>query len=700
MKFVQKSKELDAAVDRILSIFNRLVVTSGSLESGVRFQRWREAVKEIRRELDSVRTIANRTDYVPPTLIGVDKFIHWTENLGGPGHPFPDWQRALYPSPESIAGHPWLLKVESRFDLTGAGWMVRLESPTADPVLVRVPTTPEPPNPAPSDVPPSDPVSVHKGKGKGIPTPSEKIEKERTVQREMDDEGESEVVGEDVQMDEDTSDQVRGRSKKRARSTSESRPMSTRRKSQSRARQSGTKGGGSKGEGTSSLSDAPMTPKPKYGRAQVAARTTPPPDPNACSTCVNRKVVCTWTVGNIPCDPCKKWKIGCGKGNVRHASTARTPKTPAKPQATPTPRTSPRPRTTAPPPAADDAAQPPRKKARISKRTEVPPKEVEASTSSAPQRRVTVVICPPQPHPKTHAVPPPIRDEVSANAPLPAPPIPPSHHHSPPLEPTPIRPSPVDPSNVSWNCRLDDIIQRQDLIFGRVDEVDRRVAEVARQILGQYEDRLRALEGQFADCRLTVGTLTREIETLRASVHGGQAAQSAAPPPVHEDLVDFIGPSSTNAAMEEAQEPDAAQHQGLVFGSTPSGVEEVPQIQQDPTLATQVEGSSSALSEDGSGAVTAGNEGGSAVATADEGSGTAATADEVGGAVAAGNEGSGAAAMPDEGSGAVAAGHEGRGTADNGNEGSDAVGTGNEGSGAVGIATEEQGGKEISGDDH
>ncbi|KAI5983998.1 hypothetical protein EDD15DRAFT_2521873 [Pisolithus albus] len=426
MKFVQKLKELDAAVDHILSIFNRSVVTSGSLESGVRFQRWREAVKEIRRELDSVRTIANRTDYVPPTLIGVDKFIHWTENLGSPGHPFPDWQR----------------------------WMVRLESPTANPVLVRVPTTPEPPNPAPSDVPPSDPVSVHKGKGKGIPTPSEKIEKERTVQREMDDEGESEVVGEDVQMDEDTSDQVRGRSKKRARSTSESRPMSTRRKSQSRARQSGTKGGGSKGEGTSALSDAPMTPKPKYSRAQVAARTTPPPDPNACSTCVNRKVVCTWTVGNIPCDPCKKRKIGCGKGNVRRASTARTPKTPAKPQATPTPRTSPRPRTTVPPPAADDAAQPPRKKARISKRTEVPPKEVEASTSSAPQRRVTVVIRPPQPHPKTHAVPPPIRDKVSANAPLPAPPIPPSHHHSPPLEPTPIRPSPVDPSNVSWNRRL------------------------------------------------------------------------------------------------------------------------------------------------------------------------------------------------------------------------------------------------------
>ncbi|KIK13807.1 hypothetical protein PISMIDRAFT_17740 [Pisolithus microcarpus 441] len=122
---------------------------------------------------------------------------------------------------------------------------------------------------------------------------------------------------------------------------------------------------------------------------------------------------------------------------------------------------------------------PPRKKAWISKRAQIPLSEVEGSLSSAPQWRVTLVVRPPREAPQKHAVPPAIRAEPSTNTPLPAPPIPPSHAHSPPLEPMPLRLSPVDPSNISYHRRLDDIIKRQDLIFGRVDEVDRWVADVA-----------------------------------------------------------------------------------------------------------------------------------------------------------------------------------------------------------------------------
>ncbi|KAI6017697.1 hypothetical protein BKA83DRAFT_4496826 [Pisolithus microcarpus] len=163
MKFVKNSKELGAAVNRILSIYERLVISSGTLESAVKLKRWREAVKEMREVLESVRAIADRTDNVPPMLIGVDKFIRWTDDIGTPGVPFPDWNSCLFPTPASIAGHPWLLTIESRFDATRAGWMVRLESPTADPVLVRVPTTPEPEN----------------RPGKALPAESQAIERER-----------------------------------------------------------------------------------------------------------------------------------------------------------------------------------------------------------------------------------------------------------------------------------------------------------------------------------------------------------------------------------------------------------------------------------------------------------------------------------------------------------------------------------------
>ncbi|KAI6007034.1 hypothetical protein EDD15DRAFT_2190668 [Pisolithus albus] len=199
----------------------------------------------------------------------------------------------------------------------------------------------------------------------------------------------------------------------------------------------------------------------------------------------------------------------------------------------------------------DNAVPPPQKKARISKRAQNPPNQGEGSSSSAPQRRVTVVIRPPQPPKKKHAIPPTIQDEVLAHVPLPALPIPPSHEHSPPLEPLPPQLSPAHPSNISWDRRLDDIIQW--------------VEDVARQILDHREDRLLALEGQLADCRLTIGTLTREVETLRASVH------------------------------EEAEESIAAQLPGPVVTETQTGQELGMRGQQEPSVAAQVEEESSSV---------------------------------------------------------------------------------------------------------
>ncbi|KIK14876.1 hypothetical protein PISMIDRAFT_16956 [Pisolithus microcarpus 441] len=137
-----------------------------------------------------------------------------------------------------------------------------------------------------------------------------------------------------------------------------------------------------------------------------------------------------------------------------------------------------------PPPLTDDddtPAPPPRKKARVAQGGQTPQSGAAASTSSAPQRRITLVVRPPQ-DTSTHPVPPAIRPESSTYTPLPAPPIPPSVAYSPPpTAPSPPQMSLVDATNLSIHCRLDDIIRRQDLIHGRVDETDMRLARWERR---------------------------------------------------------------------------------------------------------------------------------------------------------------------------------------------------------------------------
>ncbi|KAI5982544.1 hypothetical protein EDD15DRAFT_2202799 [Pisolithus albus] len=109
---VQKSPELQKSIERILQIFDRCVVSTMNLTEAERLKCWKEAVKAITGELDSVRPIINMTDSIPHLLIGVDKFLHWSERIGSPTHPFPDWKNALFPTADLIAGHPWLLAVD------------------------------------------------------------------------------------------------------------------------------------------------------------------------------------------------------------------------------------------------------------------------------------------------------------------------------------------------------------------------------------------------------------------------------------------------------------------------------------------------------------------------------------------------------------------------------------------------------------
>ncbi|KAI6101901.1 hypothetical protein F5141DRAFT_1065853 [Pisolithus sp. B1] len=110
--FVKNSPALQDAVDCILTIFEMLIINSGGLDEAEKLEQWRNAVRDIWQELESVRSIANRTDNVPHMLIGMDKYIHWMENIGMPGIPFLDWCQALFPPIESIANHPWLLTIK------------------------------------------------------------------------------------------------------------------------------------------------------------------------------------------------------------------------------------------------------------------------------------------------------------------------------------------------------------------------------------------------------------------------------------------------------------------------------------------------------------------------------------------------------------------------------------------------------------
>ncbi|KAI6029003.1 hypothetical protein EDC04DRAFT_2605633 [Pisolithus marmoratus] len=194
---INSSDRLTNAVNCILQIYNMLVIGMDSMESVVKCQQWREA--------DSVRSIANRTDNVPHLLIGVDMFIHWMDNIGAKGVPFPDWYNCLFPSLNAISGHPWLLIVERWYDATHQGLVVQQETSTAKPVLIARPTIPDF-TASTSDMGASNAVSVDKGKGKVVPGEPEAMCREVASRCDVNNDGESEVGEMELEVDEDISE--------------------------------------------------------------------------------------------------------------------------------------------------------------------------------------------------------------------------------------------------------------------------------------------------------------------------------------------------------------------------------------------------------------------------------------------------------------------------------------------------------------
>ncbi|KAI5982826.1 hypothetical protein EDD15DRAFT_2202502 [Pisolithus albus] len=550
---VQKSPELQKSVERILQIFDRCVVSTMNLTEAERLKCWKEAVKAITGELDSVRPIINMTDSIPHLLIGVDKFLHWSERIGSPTHPFPDWKNVLFPTADLIAGHPWLLAVDRRSNNDRRDLSLHHGTSSS---AERGQTG----------------TSSRKGKQKEgdgeVP-----VTADHPIIPTLDDEGESEVHEVDELVD-DNDDEVkpaRGRSKKRARSQSTTRRSDTRGRSRSRMQTADVEEErddriGRSGRSTRGRPDAATGSK--YGRAQFSARTTPPANPDSCGTCISRKVVCTRSADSGACDPCKARKIGCTQASRRRApsttrrsKTAATTNTPARRNPSRA-RKIPRRRDESPGTEGEPEDEPPAtKKRRTSVAIDGTPRPSGSSAAkpkNQPFGKVHTVVIPTPKRTSSYAIPPARRAEPSGSTPVRAVSAEHQSRPMPPSAPTPewIPPT-ATPSVPELLMRVDAMTDRQDLILARINDLERRILTLDTRTPaptpGLADDRIRMLESDFAEFQWTVATLTREIEALRLKVEG------AIPPnPAASTSMPTIPMEPDVSAIERTEEVTAA----------------------------------------------------------------------------------------------------------------------------------------------
>ncbi|KAI6105037.1 hypothetical protein EDD16DRAFT_1524388 [Pisolithus croceorrhizus] len=217
--FVKNSLALQDTVNCILTIFEMLIINLGGLDEAEKLEQWRNAVRDIQWELlirvlllqESVRSIANRTDNIPHMLIGMDKYVHWMENIGMPGIPFPDWRQALFPPIESITDHPWLLTIKWQYDVglqvqplastTEAVGSTSSAMPTGPPLTLSLSMVPHmAPKGSAGHIPMQ---STPLGKGKAQATSEGKVAmvEEIVIPCEDDNRDKSEDIEEDIDMD-------------------------------------------------------------------------------------------------------------------------------------------------------------------------------------------------------------------------------------------------------------------------------------------------------------------------------------------------------------------------------------------------------------------------------------------------------------------------------------------------------------------
>ncbi|KAI5997502.1 hypothetical protein EDD15DRAFT_2194560 [Pisolithus albus] len=518
--FYKTREELNVAVDKIFAIYRRLIGATKNLGPKERFNSWKEAVKAISGELDSVRAIARLTDTVPRTLIRVDKYVRWSDDIGSPDTPFPNWKVALRPDDADIAGHPWLMKVECRFDVILTG---------------------QTPQSLPSTSQPAAPTATRMVKEKGRAT--DVGVKVRTGQERLagatDDDGESEVEDTDQLMDDDNDEKRRpwGRSRQRKPRTTAGRRSKSQGKQHEVDELEYEDNGASKKSkpSTSRASEVPRTP--------IAERAALPSDPNPCETCIFRHIDCVPNPRGGVCKPCKSRKIRCSHSTrpPEHPATAprkaapTTSSTPRRKRSrTRTPRRQ-RSESTSPHETDEEEVAHVRKKARVSGAADVAPRQsVKAGTSGqnrdwgkycfiTPFVSLTVilaVVIPQSKRPTIRLVPPAVRSVSSMEDVADA--------TSTGLRDADISPSPAATTTAAVSTedhavkhgaptlRDEDLSSHMANFEMRLHELERWPQEAT---LGVLENRVRTLEDRIQDYEGVMGSMAREIEALRSYIH-------------------------------------------------------------------------------------------------------------------------------------------------------------------------------------
>ncbi|KAI6157008.1 hypothetical protein BKA82DRAFT_4009480 [Pisolithus tinctorius] len=485
-KFFKKSPELDAAANRILQIYFKDIMESSKLGKADKIAKWRGAIKVINDELDSVCDLIARTDEIPMTLIGVDMFLKWHEDLGSIDHPWPEWKTALAPSKTDIANHKWLDIVERRYDYHRLGLPM--------PCVVPTPTPPA----QETEMPTSD-----KGKRKATEVEVEQMIAEGSHRMEVDDEGEEEVP----EKEDEEEEPVRGRQKRQAAA------KTTTRRSRRRSRATKATAETDEEDDVSAQGQSKRKPCPPsdrlYGRAALAFRRTPSPDPKSCESCCRRKVRC-YRNPRKSCFPCDGRKIRCN-----HAKGGTTAPTRRNPSLSPTmeaqepqsPAERPQKRHVSMASKAIDTGVGPSNQGKTipegsSLKIRIPAfKRGDSRPIPAAVRADSIV-----------EVGPSVAQEVQESTVAETRPSTTTAPVQPTTAATPSAPSPV--------CApIADLSQTSNTIEQRIEDLERRLRD-AEAHCQYYEDRMYDFQIQQDETTQTLDRMARELEALRIRVYG------------------------------------------------------------------------------------------------------------------------------------------------------------------------------------
>ncbi|KIO00413.1 hypothetical protein M404DRAFT_29560 [Pisolithus tinctorius Marx 270] len=221
-KLFKKSPELNAVANCILQIYFKDIAESSKLGKADKIAKWRGAIKAINDELDAVHDLIARMDEILMTLISINTFLKWHEDLGSIDHPWPEWKTALAPSKTDL-GLPM-------------------------PCVVPTPTPPT----QETEMPMSN-----KGKWKATEVEVEQMIAEGLHRMEVDNEGEDEAPEKEDNEEEPATAETIDEDDVPAQGQSKHKPHPP--------------------------SDG------LYGRAALAFRRTPSPDPHSCKSCHRRK---------------------------------------------------------------------------------------------------------------------------------------------------------------------------------------------------------------------------------------------------------------------------------------------------------------------------------------------------------------------------------------------------------------------------